>query len=1006
MKVSLFCIQRPVFATVINLIIVLAGIIAFRALTVREFPNIPTPTVNIETIYPGASSEIIEKEVTRPLEDSLSTIEGIDFISSISKDESSAITLHFKSNRNIDNATNDIRDSINRAKSFLPDDSKEPNISKVEANADAIIWIAFSSNQHSLMQMSEYADHYVKDKLEVMPGVASVIVAGERKPAMRIWIDPLKLSAYRLTIQDVANALKHQNIAMPSGRLESKSLEFTVFTKTDLETVEDFENIILSDKDSYLLKLSDVAKIELGPRDERFIARYNSSNAIALGIVKQSTANPLDISKALKKIMPDLQADLPQGMEMAIAYDSTIVIKDSINAVYKSIAEAIVLVVLIIFLFLRSWRATIIPIVTIPIALIGGFVLMMMWGFSINILTLLAMVLAIGLVVDDAIVVLENIYRHIEDGMSPMSAAKQGISEIGSAVIAMTLTLVSVFAPVAFAEGKIGKLFTEFAVVLAGTVVISGFTALTLTPMMCSRLLKHEKAHGRFYLYIEQVLNNTSRWYKSGLEKALNHRNKVLIGFVAIILLNLLCFAGLKSEMAPQEDRGFVITIGMAPQGSNLDYTLHYGLQMESILNKTPDIDRHFFIVGWPNVQQAITFSMLKDRGERQPQTKIVDGLNQQLFMNPGLMAFAINPPSSLEQDVLSGQINVVMLYAGKLTELEEITNKVMEKVRANPMMQNMDTDLKMNKPQVDLTVNRDKAAQSGVDIDTIGQSLQIIFGGQNITRFTYGAKQYDVMVQAEKTLRSSPKDLSLILVRSKDGQMLPLSNFIDAQVTTHPNELNHFNKLTAVTLTGSVSPGYSLGQALNELEKIIKDVAGNKVQTDYKGASRAFMQSSTALYLTFALALVVVFLVLAAQFESFLNPFIIMLSVPMGILGALLTLNLTGGSLNIFSQIGLITLVGLITKHGILIVEFTNQLRNIGRDIDSAIMEAATLRLRPILMTTAATILGAIPLALATGAGAESRQEIGWTIVGGMLIGTFLTLYVVPVMLRLFARK
>lgn len=1008
MRISYFCINRPVFATVINLLIILAGIISYRALTVREFPNVTTPVVNIETLFPGASAEIIESEITRPLEDALSGIEGIDYISSISRDEASAITITFKPERNIDAATNDIRDNVGRVKEILPKDSKEPIIAKVQADANAIIWLAFSSSQHSLMEISEYAERYVKDRLIILPGVASIITAGERKPAMRVWIDPIRLASYSLTVQDIANALKHQNIAIPSGKLESESMEFTIYTKTDLQTEKEFQDIILTNKKGHLVRLKDVAKVGLGPKNERFLARYNSQPALALGIVKQSTANPLDISEALKKTMPALKASLPQGMKMDLAYDSTEVIKESIHAVHKTIFEAIVLVVLIIFLFLRNLRATLIPIVTIPIALIGGFSLMLIWGFSINILTLLAMVLAIGLVVDDAIVVLENIYRHIEEGQTPLHAARQGIKEIGPAVVAMTLTLVSVFAPVAFSEGKIGKLFTEFAVVLAGTVVISGFTALTLTPVMCAKLLKgHTTSHGNFYNLIEKFLTQTTIKYKVWLTRCIEYRFWVLGALFLVLCMNVFLFKNLKSEMTPSEDRGFIITIGLAPEGSNIDYTTQYALQTEPLLKETKDIRSYFLIVGYPNVQQAISFSLLEHWNKRHhSQQELVAELGPKLFANPGLLSFAINPPSSLEQDVLSGQIGLVIQFPGTYEELQKVTDEIMTKARSYPGLMNVDSDLKLNKPQIELTVNREKAAQSGVDIDTIGESLQILFGGQDITQFKRNAKKYDVIVQAEKNLRRHPSDLATVLVRAKNGTMLPLSSFVKAQVTTAATSLNHFNKLPAVTLSATLAPGYSLGEALSALENIAKEVGKEKIQLDYSGSSRSFMQSSGALYITFGLALVVVFLVLAAQFESFINPLVIMFSVPLGIAGALLTLNLVGGSLNIFSQIGLITLVGLITKHGILIVEFANALQKEGKGLDEAILEATSLRLRPILMTTAATVLGALPLAIASGAGAESRHEIGWAIVGGMTIGTVLTLFVVPIVYRFLAKK
>lgn len=1005
MKITEFCIERPVFATVINLLIILAGVIAFRSLTVREFPNIVTPVVNVETFYPGASAEIIETEITRPLEDAISGIEGIDFISSVSRDEQSSISITFKPNRNLDGATNDIRDSVGRMKGILPNDAKDPIVAKVEADANAIIWLAFSSERFTLMEMSEFAGRYVKDKLEILPGIANIIIAGERRPTMRVWIDPIRLAAYSLTVQDVVKALGSQNIALPSGRLESNSVEYTVYTQTDLQTETEFKNIILSDNGGYLLRLGDVANVIVAPQSERFLARYNGKDALGLGIVKQSTANPLDVAKALRKILPSIEASLPAGMDLALAYDSTIVIKESIKSVYQTIIEATVLVVLIIFFFLRTMRATLIPIVTIPISLVGGFGLMLLFGFSINILTLLAMVLAIGLVVDDAIVVLENIHRHIEAGMSPLEAAKKGSKEIGSAIIAMTLTLVSVFAPIAFTEGKVGKLFAEFAVVLAGTVVISGFTALTLSPMMCAKFFKpHQDTHRpKWDLKIESWLQKLTQRYRKILGWCLVNRRRVIFGLICVLALNIVLFSRLNSEMMPSEDRGFIMTIGIAPEGSTIDYTTHYAMKNEPLLTQKP-IESYFHIIGWPNVQQAVAFALLEPWEKRSvSQQSVVERLGGPLYGNPGLLAFAINPSSSIEQDFMAPAVGLVIQTAGSYDELQKITSAIVDKARQNPRLLNLDTNLKLNKPQIDLHVDREKAAQSGIDIDRLGETLQILFGGKEITQFKRGTKKYDVIVQAENNFRERPSDLSAVLVRAKDGTMLPLSTILENKLTTTASALNHFNKLPAVTITASLAPGYSLSDALGYLEGVAKEVGQEKVQIDYSGPSRTFTQSSGSLYLTFILALVVVFLVLCAQFESFMNPLIIMFSVPLGIAGALLTLNIVGGSLNIYSQIGLITLVGLITKHGILLVEFTNTLKREGYSVYEALLEAATLRLRPILMTTAATALGAIPLALASGAGAEGRHSIGWCIVGGMVIGTALTLFVVPVIYSVF---
>lgn len=1005
MKISQFCIQRPVFALVINLLVILAGIIAYQKLIVREYPDITTPIISVSTHYLGASAEIVETEITRVIEDAISGVTGLDYIQSGSHDGHSDITLVFKPEFNIDLVANDVRDNINRVKGYFPKDAEDPVVSKVEADAHAILWLSLRSDYYSLMEMSEIAEQSIKDKLEILPGVARVFIVGARLPSMRIWIDPERLAGYGLTIQEVSHAILSQNIALPSGSIESKSTEFTIYSKTDLETEQEFKHIILKNKEGFLVKLEDVAEVVIGPRDEKFMARFDGKPTVALGMVKQSTANPLDITKAIYQVLPAIQKSLPKGVELQVAYDSTKIIKESIQAVKKTIVEAIVLVVLIIFLFLRTFRATLIPIVTIPISLIGGLMMMYALGFSINLLTLLAMVLAIGLVVDDAIVVLENIYRHIEEGMKPLEAANVGMNEIGGAVVAMTLTLAAVFAPIAFMEGKMGRLFTEFAVVLAGCVFISGFTALTLSPVMSSRFLKFEKAkyHGKFYNAIEKGIHALTASYRKSLEFCLVKRFWILGAFAVVFIANGILFKTLKSEMTPKEDRGFALVMGMAKEGATIDFTSKYALKFEPVIESVPEITDYFLVMGYPNVRQAIAFTLLKDRSDRRlSQFEVVDELNKKLYPIPGLMSFAINPPSALADNFLESGLNVVIQYPGDFAQLKETIQKVLAKAKENPHLLNVDTDLKVSKPQIELEVNREKAALSGVNVNEIGHTLQILMGGQDITHFQKGAKQYDVVVQSAKDYRHQLEDIYDIQMKTNKG-MMPLSNFVEAKETTVPTSLNRFNKLPSATLSASLTPDYSLEEAVEYVQNIVSEVAP-AAQMDYTGGTRLYMNSSGSIYYTFLLALLVVFLVLAAQFESFIQPFVIMLSVPLAVFGGLLVMHFHGGSLNIYSQIGFITLIGLITKHGILIVEFTKQLRQQGLALEEAIIKAATLRFRPILMTTMATICGCIPLALAMGAGSESRQEIGWVIVGGMAIGTLFTLYVVPVVLRLLA--
>ena len=1004
MILSDISIRRPVLATVMNLLIVLVGIIAYDRLPVREYPNIDVPVVTVKTDYPGANAVIMESQVSQPLEDSLSGIEGIDFLTSVSRAESNQITINFKLDRDADAAANDVRDRVARVRGMLPDEIEEPIVSKEEADAQPIIYMAFSSDRHDPLEVTDVADRLVKDRVQTIAGVANVMIFGERRYSMRVWLDRTRMAAYTITPQDVEAALRAQNLEVPSGRIESAEREFTVLAETDLRTPEQFREVILRDDDGYLVRLGDVARVEIGPAEERRITRFKGENAVALGIVKQSTANPLEVSAALREMLPDIKAVLPEGMQVNIAYDKSIFIDRSIDAVFTTIGEAIALVIIVIFGFLRSVRATLIPMVTIPVSLIGAFIFMYAFGFSINTLTLLAMVLAIGLVVDDAIVMLENIYRHVEAGEPPLQAALKGSKEIGFAVLAMTFTLAAVFAPVAFTEGRTGQLFAEFALTLAGAVIVSGFIALSLSPMMCSRMLKHEK-HGAIYEAGERFLTALNSGYEKLLNGALRLRWLVVgLALVTVVGMGVL-FGQIKSELAPTEDRGLVLGIGIGPDGATPAYTDKSAHQMEAIYKTVPEMERYFMVVGFPVVNQIISFLGLQDWDERERSSAEIAGeLRPKLFGIPGVLAFAVLPPS-LGQSVISRPVEFYIQTTESYDKLQEVTNKVLEKARENPGLANLDTDLKLNKPELRVSVNREKAASVGVEVANINHTLETMLGGRNVTRYKQSGEQYDVIVQVADVNRRDPQDLTNIQVRGTDGEMIPLTNLISLEETVAPRELNHFNKLRAVKINANLAPGYSLGEALAFMQQTVAEVAPEAL-FDYGGQSREFMESSSALYVTFVLALGFIYLVLSAQFESFRSPLIIMLSVPLAMAGALLTLKLTGGTLNVYSQIGLITLVGLITKHGILIVEFANQLRDKGREMREAVVEAAVLRLRPILMTTGAMVLGAIPLALATGAGAESRIQIGWVIVGGMTFGTLLTLFVVPVVYTLLAGR
>lgn len=1007
MNLTEICIRRPVFSTVLSLMLVLVGVISYDRLTVREYPQIDEPVVTVETTYPGASAEIMESQVTKPLEDSLAGIEGIETMSSISRAENSQISVKFRLTRDPDNAANDVRDRVSRARALLPDEVNEPVISKVEADAQPIIWLAFSSDRHDAMAISDYADRYVKDRLQNVEGVANVMIFGER-PSMRLWLLPERLAAYKLTPQDIENALRSQNVEIPAGRIESEMREFTVLSETDLKTPEQFNNLIIRRDGDEFVRFRDVGYAEIAPREERSATFFNNKEAVALGVVKQATANPLVVSEGIKTALPAIIDRLPEGMEVNIAYDSSIFIDRSIKEVYKTIFEAVLLVVLVIFFFLRDIRSTMIPIVTIPVSLIGSFMIMYTLDFSVNTLTLLALVLAIGLVVDDAIVMLENIYRHIENGMKPFDAAIKGSREIAFAVIAMTITLAAVYTPVAFMEGRTGRLFTEFALTLAGAVLISGFIALTLSPMMCSKLLKSHNKHGPVYNFIEKLLNGLNSGYRRSLGWSLNHKTMVILAGLALAATGGYYMTQLKSELAPVEDRGVFLTVGMAPEGATIDYTAKWMRQLAPIVESVPEVERYFIAAGFPVVSQGIAFVGLSDWEDRErKQQEIVAELQPKIFGGiPGLMAFPINPPS-LGRSPINKPFDVVILTSGTYAELSQTVSKIMQELQPYPGLMNLDTDLKLNKPQITVQLNRDKTAAVDVDVDTVGRTLETMLGGRQVTRFKKDGEQYDVIVQVRDDKRESPTAISDLYVRTGSGDMVMLSNILSLKETVAPTELNHFNQMRAAKITGLVSPGYALGDTIEHFQQVAEQNLPGNMLIDYDGESREFLESSASLVITFILALFFIYLVLSAQFESFVSPFIIMMTVPLSMAGALIALYFTDGTLNIYSQIGLVTLIGLITKHGILIVEFANQqIEEFSKPPIEAVKESAALRLRPILMTTGAMVLGALPLAIADGAGAENRNQIGWVIIGGMTLGTVFTLYVIPTIYAILKRE
>ncbi len=1006
MVISEICIRRPVFATVLSLIVVLIGLVSYTRLSIREYPRIDTPVVTVSTNYVGASAEVIETQVTKPLEDSIAGIDAIDVISSISRAEQSQITVTFRLEKDPDSAAADVRDRVSRVRARLPRTVDEPVIAKVEADANPIIWLSFSSATRSPLDVSDIVNRVVKPRMQVLPGAADVRINGERRYAMRVWIDRDRLAAYGLTAADVEQAIGQQNIELPAGRVESRLREFTVTARTDLNSVEEFSNIVLKQASGYPVRIRDIGRVELDASSARSSVRFNGQNALGVGVIRQATANPLTLAQSVRALIPVLNEELAsEDIQVGISYDSTVFIDKSIQAVFMTILEAIILVALVIFFFLRSLRAAIIPLVTIPVSLIGAFTIMLIAGFSVNTLTLLALVLAIGLVVDDAIVVLENIFRHIEEGMKPLAAAYQGSKEIGFAVIAMTLTLAAVYAPVAFTTGRIGRLFVEFALTLAGAVIVSGFVALTLSPMMCSKLLRHEEKHGKVYNWIERFLESMTSGYRRRLSWTLD-RPKLVVGiFVAVAGISGVLFATMKQELSPIEDRGVIFTAISGPDGASLAYTESYTQQVESIARQVPEMERIFVVSGTPTVDQAISFLRTTDWSMRDRSTlEIIKELQPKFMAIPGVLAFP-NAPPSLGQSPRDRPVGFVITSSDSYEALGRTAALIVADAAKNPNFLGVDTDLRLAKPEINIRVNRDRAADMGVSVDAIGRAIETMMGGRQVTRFKRGGDQFDVIVQLLADERNTPDDISKIMLRNRAGQMVPLSALVDVQETIAPRQLNHFGQRRAVTISANLAPGYTQGEALAFLEASAQKHLTAGYATDLSGSMREFVRASGSLGVTFALALLFIYLVLAAQFESFKGPIMIMLTVPLSMLGALAALHLTGGTLNVYSQIGLITLVGLITKHGILILEFCNQLQEQGRAIRDAVVEASVLRLRPILMTTGAMVLGALPLALARGAGAESRAQIGWVIVGGMTLGTLLTLFVLPSVILMFNR-
>ena len=1008
-------IKRPVFAAVISLILVIFGLASMKDLAIREYPDIDAPIVSIITLYKGAPATIIESQVTQIIEESVSGIEGVKQITSKSREERSEVTIEFVVSRNIDDAASDVRDKVSANIGNLPLDTETPIVMKTEADASPFIWIGMRSKEWNAIQLSDYADRYLVDIFSVVPGVAKVMIGGERKPAMRIWLDRRSMAALGITVSDVEDALKKQNLELPSGRVESDRREFAVRTDSGLVTEKQFRRIVIDQKSDYLIRLSDIAEVKLGTEEERYEVRANGEPAIGLGVIKQSKANELEISNGIRAKLEDVKNNLPKQIELFIAYDKSRFVDASIKEVFKALSIAMCLVIAVIFIFLRSLWATLIPAIAIPVSLISSFIILNIFGFSINVLTLLAYVLAVGLVVDDSIIVLENIHRRIENKEPVLLAAYRGTRQIGFAVIATTLSLIAVFIPISMMGGNTGRLFSEFGISIAGAVFFSSIVALTLTPMLCSRILKEKKSNNLIFRFSEKIFTGINIGYEWLLNKSLSFPIIVFSVAIAFSAIAYNFYEKIPKEFAPTEDRGVFLVVLMAPEGATLNYTRDYLLEVEDTLSTigpsgSNEIDTLFAVLA-PGLSRpspvnfAIAFVVLKPWKERlRSQQAIVKEFFPKLLAIPGANVFAINPPS-LNQPGRKSPVQFV-IGGPSYDTLKDWSKIIIEKARdENPQLLSIDADYKETKPELKVDIDRDRSASMEVSISNIGRTLETMLGSRFVTTFNDRGVQYNVVLQARKQDRITPNDLKNIYVRNTKDKLIPLNNLITTRETAAPKELNRFDRMRSVTISASLGPGYSLGQALDYLDNLARTSLPPEARISYAGQSREFRDSSSSLALTFALALIIVFLVLAAQFESFIHPFIILLSVPLALTGALATLYFTGITLNVYSQIGLVMLIGLVAKNAILIVEFANQLREQGRSIKDAVKESSLARLRPILMTTIATVLGAMPLALATGAGAESRASIGWVIVGGVTFSTILSLLLVPALYNLLAR-
>ncbi len=1015
MMISDVSVRRPVFAAVISLILVIVGFMAMQSMSIREYPDIERPIVSISTDYRGAASDIVERRVTQVLEDQLAGISGITKIASRSFDERSSITLEFSQETDIDAAANDVRDRVGRVGSLLPDEADPPEVSKQDGDSQATMWVNVSSSTRSIMEVSDFADRYIVDALSVVEGVAYVRGSGSRRPAMRIWVDPKRLAARNLTVTDVEDALRRENVQIPSGRLESSTREFTLRTDTGFQTLEDFRRLVLTQgADGYLVRLGEVADIELAPENVRSFSRTDGVSGLGLGIVPQSGANMLEVNRKVEERVRELNASVPADIEVSVNMDFAIFIRASLVEVAKALGLALFLVLVVIYGFIGTMRATIIPAVTIPISIIAAFIVMAAMGFSINTLTLLGFVLAIGLVVDDAIVVLENIARRIENGEPTLLAATNGGREIGFAVIATTLVLIAVILPVSFMPGNIGAVFGEFGISLAAAVAFSSLIALTLVPMLTTKLFHDNRLHrSALTHFVNRLFHTLANTYERSLRKVVRFPITVLASVLALFGLSLWLASSIPTEYMPREDRAFAMLRLTAPDGASLDYTFKYIQDAERIVLADQEkgdvlraLSRSGSWGGGADVNTGMVLAPLEIWSKRdRSANEIVAGWNRQLQDLPGVQAFAFAPGAwSLGQSSRPLQI---VLGGTSYEELAEWRDIVMAEARNLPGLSNLQSDYRERKPKIDVSIDRDRAADLGVSLSNVGRTLETILGSRVVTTFIDRGEEYNVILQGADERRQTPSDLETIYVRSeRSSQLVPLSNLVTLRETAGPVDLRRFDRMRSVTISGSINPGYSLGEAIADIEAIVATNLPESARLNYDGESRDFKKTGSAIYLTFVLSLVIAYLVLAAQFESFRHPLIIMTTVPLALTGAIFGLKVFGATINVFSQIGVIMLIGLAAKNGILIVEFANQLRDRGMEFGDAVVEAAKTRLRPVLMTSLCTAFGAIPLVMATGAGAVSRQSIGAVVFFGVTFSMFLTLAVVPTAYHVFARN